>query len=367
MIVKARQTVLWVLGCQCLAVLPALAQNTLTLPMEVVWIKNPSLSVESPGSVMLYRINPQYTLQRTQTHSRTALSLGALVEQSSVNSLSADRTLPSLALSWQSLDPVSSVGVRASLEDASTRETEFAEFGRVIRDGIQRTSTLGTTWTRQLSERALLETGFSHARVSYNTSTLTPYRETRGFVAYGFEYSPNTRYTLAANASHLRAAGTASSTLLHGIRLRYESELSEKLTLNTSLGATRTNEKKGTTAVGSLNLAFRGERIGYSLMWSRDISAARSLSGYSRSETVDASAALSLTDKTRVSVGVIYARTLNETRDAGETVYARLYSELSPFWVWGAGVEHRRAMRAALTDAKGALVSVGLTYTHPDF
>lgn len=364
---RSRQTALWVLGFQSLAALPALAQNTLTVPIEVLRVSNPSLSVESPGSVTLYRISPQYTLQFSQPHSRTELSLGALIEQSSLNSVSADRNLPRVGLSWESLDATSSFGLRVSLEDASTRETEFAEFGRVSRDGRQRTSTLGASWTRQLSERTLVESGVSHARVSYDTSTLTAYRETRGTVAYGVDSGPSSRYTLTADAAHLDTAGTGRSTLLSGIRLRYETELSEKLTLNGSLGTTWTSVAKGAEAVGSVRLDFRGERVGYSLMWSRDVSAAASRGEYGRSETVDGSASLSITDKTSLAVGVVHAQTLNDAREAGATVYARLRTELTPFWVLSTGVEHRRARRIGLSDAKGALMSVGLTYTHPDF
>ena len=111
--------------------------------MEVVRVSNPDLAAESRGSVTLYRVHPQYTLQTVQGSSRTELSLGGMIERSSNTDLSANRTLPSVRVLWESSSPVDVFGLRASLEEASTRETEFAEFGRVTRDSTQRTGTLG--------------------------------------------------------------------------------------------------------------------------------------------------------------------------------------------------------------------------------
>ncbi len=79
-----------------------------------------------------------------------------MIEKSSNTNLSANRTLPSVGVLWESSSPIDVFGLRASLDEASTRETEFVDFGRVTRDSTQRTGTLGGTWTRNLTQQHLL-------------------------------------------------------------------------------------------------------------------------------------------------------------------------------------------------------------------
>ena len=89
MIMNARLTTPLAFVLQAIAWSPALAQNSLAVPLEAVRISKPDLSPESRGSVTLFRLHPQYTLQTTQGASRTELALGALIERSGNTDLSA--------------------------------------------------------------------------------------------------------------------------------------------------------------------------------------------------------------------------------------------------------------------------------------
>lgn len=368
MSVNKRLSASLALACQSFAWAPAMAQNSLTVPMEVVRVSNPELAAESRGSVTLYRIHPQYTLQRTQDNSRTELSLGALIEKSSNTDLSANRTLPSVRLLWERSSPLSVLRLRASVEDASTRETEFAEFGRVVRDSKQRTATLGGSWTRDLSAGSFVEFGAAHARVSYDTPVLVPYNETTGTVVYRFESSPNARYSVSTRLSHLDPDGARETASRAGVTLGYETDISERFTLNAMGGAVYTSSpSKDTRPVGELRLTYRGERAGYSLAWARDVSAGGSMGGYTRFESVEASMTYPLTIDTAFSVGVNHARSLETAGDSGSSAYARLRSELTRFWAFTVGLEHRRARPFGGPVARGNSVALGLVYSHPDF
>ena len=170
---------------------PAIAQNSLTVPLEAVRISNPDLSPESRGSVTLFRMHPQFTLRTTQGASSTELALGALIERSGNTDLSANRSLPSVRVLWENSSPVAVFGLRASLEEASTRETEFADFGRVTLDSKERTGSVGGTWTYNLTAGTALEMDLSHERVTYDTPLLVNHRETSGSVAYRISASSN--------------------------------------------------------------------------------------------------------------------------------------------------------------------------------
>jgi len=357
-----------VFAFQSLVCLPAMAQNTLTVPMEIVRISNPDLSAVSRGSVTLYRLQPQYTIQMRDGSSRTELSLGGTIERSSNTDLSADRSLPSVGVFWETSSPVVVFGLRASLEEASTRETEFAEFGRVTLDTTQRTGTLGGTWTRDLLAGSSLELAASHARVSYDTPLLVDYSETRGSVAYRFESDDRSRYSLTASAASLNPDAGGQRAQRSGLEVGYTLDVSEGLTLNAALGAVRTTApQRKVHPVGALRLASDGERVGYAVAWTRAVSASASLGGYSRSDIFDASLTYPFTANTALSFGLVHARSLEADRDAGATAYARVRSQLTRFWAFTIGLENRRAMPNGGPTAQGNSVALGLVYAHPDF
>ena len=365
---KLRISASLLLSCQWFVWLPAMAQNMLTVPTEVVRVSNPDLAAESRGSVTLFRIHPQYTLQSVQESSRMELSLGGMIERSSNTDLSASRTLPSVRALWESSSPVDVFALRASLEEASTRETEFVEFGRVTRDSTQRTGALGGSWVRNLTAGSSLDLAVSHTRVSYDTPTLIDYSETLGSGAYRFESSATSRYSLSASVSRLRPDGVGEPASRGELGLGYEIDLSESVTMNAAAGAVRTSAARNRTdPVGDLRFTYAGERVGFAAEWSREVSASGSLGGYVRSENFDASLTYPFSVNTSLSLGLAHARSLEADRDTGTLAYTRIRTELTRFWAATMGLEHRRAKSGGGPVARGDSVVVGLVYSHPDF
>lgn len=371
--------------------LSASAQNTLTVPIEVVHINNPNLVPERRadgdpeaaardelrrGDVTLLRLHPQYMLQMVNGASRTELTLGGQIERSSDTALSANRSLPSVGVLWENRGPTRVIGLRASLAEESTREVEFADFGRVVLDSTQRTGSIGATWTTELTSSTDAEFALSHARVAYDVPLLRDYDETSASARYRWQHGANGRYALTASTARQRRDGDdriggaeeRNRISRHGLVLGYELQLSELVTLAASAGAMRTGSPDSRThAVGSLRLAREGERFAYTLEWGRDLSADGSARGYTRADTFGASLSYPFTQNTTFTVGASHARSLDGEREEGSLVYARLRSELTPFWAATAGLEHRRARSFGAPSARGYAVILGLVYTHPDF
>ncbi len=369
----------------------AMAQNSLTVPMEVVRVNNPNLVAEGGGeddgadggsaarrgSVTLFRIHPEYTLHSARDGSRTELTLGGLIERSSNTDLSAHRSLPSVSVLWEGRSPTGVFGLRASLMEESTRETEFADFGRVALDTTQRIGTLGANWSKGLTSNTTLELEAAHARVKYDTPLIRDYNETSMGAAHHWQYSADTRYSLTAAAARLRQEGRtipspddegAGRASRAGIGLAYEARLSEDLALVGSVGAVRTRALRGTThPVGGLRLSYDGETIDYTLAWLREVSVSGAFGGYLLVETVETSLTYPFTVNTSLSVGAGHARSLEMDREAGTTVFARVRSELTPFWALTIGLEHRRVRTYGGPSARGHSVALGLVYSHPDF
>ncbi len=204
--------------------------------------------------------------------------------------------------------------------------------------------------------------------MNYDTPSLVDYRETLGSVVYRIESSARSRYEFSASASRLNPEEDSQSTSRGEISLGYQADLSEVVTLNATLGAVRTSELRSkTNPVGALRIAYTGERAGYALGWSRNVSVGGSVRGYTRSETVDTSLTYPFTANTSLSFGFNQARSLEADREKGSTVYARIRSELTRFWVFTVGLENRRAKSSGAPTASGNSLALGLAYTHPDF
>lgn len=365
---KSRLMAHFVLVGQSFAWLPAMAQHTLTVPTEIAHISNPSLSEVDSGSVTLIRIDPQYTVRLEDESAVTEFTFGALIERSSDTSRSANRELPRASVLWQNTSAVSVLELRASLEEASTRETEFADFGRVTLDSTSRTGLLGTRWTHELTPSSSIELTASHRQVSYDTPLLLDYSETQASALYAIQPGANARYSLAANTSHLDLDGPGRNASLAGLRAGYERDLTENVTLRANLGAVRVNlPRKQTHAVGGLRLSYEGERIGYAFGWAQDVSASSSLGGYERAAAFDAALTYPLTANTTLSIGAGKVRSLEPGGDSGTSAFARTRTELTRFWSLTFALESRRATPAGRPSAHSNAVIVGLVYENPNF
>ena len=364
-------------GC---ASLPAFAQSTFTLPIEVVRTTNPSLIPAGTGdetrrgSATLLRINPQYTLAMPDGSSRTELTLGAVVERSSNTALSADRNLPNVGVLWENRGPVSVIGLRASLAEESTRETEFADFGRVAIDTTQRRGEVGATWTRELTSNTDLQLDAFHARVTYDSPVLRDFQETGGSVGYRWQSSANSRYSLTASTVRQRRdlnntfVGEPRSLSRTGVSLRYETELTERLRLAANAGVARTSSfDTQTHPVGGVRLSNEGERLTYTVEWARDATSDGSARGFTRADTLAGSVSYAFSVNTSLTVGASRARSLDGDRSGGSLVYALVRSELTPYWAVTAGLEYRRARTMDSLVGSGRSVTLGLVYRYSEF
>lgn len=347
--------------------LSVVAQNTLTIPTEIARITNPGLTSPAQGSVTVLRFNPQYTIRRESSGSVTEFGFGGLIERSSDTSLSANRELPRASVLWQKTGELSTLELRASLEEESARQTEFVDFGRVTQDSTVRTGLLGGRWARELTAVSSLELAASYRDVAYDTPQLRDFTETLGSAVYAFQPDANVQYTLASRISRLNFDGAGSASLV-GLKAGYERDLSESIALTAELGAVNVNRpRRETHAVGALRLAYQGERAGWRLNWSRDVNASGGLSGYERFATFGAEFDYPLTASTSMSLGASRVRSLENGGDTGNSAFARLRSELSRYWALTLGLETRQVTRASGARARSNGVIAGLSYQDPNF
>ena len=352
----------------------AWAQHAVRVPIEVEQIKNPGLTAESTGSVTLLRISPQYAIETVEDERRTVLNLGAVLEHSSDTALSANRTHPNVGILWESIAPTSVLGLRASLEEASTRSTEFAEFGRVALDSAQRTGFLGATWTKEMTSVHSLALATGYTRVSYDNPLLEAYRELSASANVQTELGERSRYFVEGSAARLTPEGTLPNASRVGLLLGYESALTDALELNAGIGVVRTSSTVAQRdPVGYLRLAHTGERSTYSVGMEQTVSAGGSVGGYARTEALEAAMGYALTADTAMDLEVRRVKSeasegvVGSVDSVGTSLSVRLRSDISQWWSMTLVYERRRLEIPGSRSANGHMVGVGLVYSHPDF
>lgn len=350
-----------------LAVGSGWAQNALTVPFEVERVSNPTLAPDSAGSVTLIRISPRYAIESVADERRSVLTLGGVLERSSDSSLSANRSLPSVDYRLEFGAPTSSWTFQGLLEEASTRTTEFTDFGRVGVDSTQRTAALSALWNREVTATSSVALGGAYTRVRYDTPLLIGYQETSASVLYRIQGGERTRYTVDGQAARLNAVDETPSSSRYGIIFGYENDLSDLLTMTASLGAVRTSGAvRDTGAVGSAGISYEGDRMTSSLEVAREVSPSGSVGGYDRTNALRGALSYPVTPQTTLSLALGYTRTLGLVRDTGSSVAFRVRSELSEFWALTFGVEHRTSRAQGFSSASGNVIGLGLVYSHPN-
>jgi hypothetical protein len=346
---------------------PGWSQQALTVPFEVERVSNPTLAPDSPGNVTLVRISPRYSIEGVSDERRSILTLGGVLERSSNSSLSANRSLPSLDYRLEFGSPTSSWSLQGLLEEASTRTTEFTDFGRVGVDSTQRTASLSALWNREVTATSSLGLGTGYTRVRFDTPLLIGYQETSASALYRMQGGERTRYTIDGQLARLSPVDNTPSSSRFGIIFGYENDLSELLTLTATLGAVRTNGAvRDTGAVGGVTIGYEGDRLASSLEIAREVSPSGSVGGYDRTNALRGALSYPVTPQTTLSLALGHTRTLGLVRATGSSAAIRVRSELSEFWALTFGVEHRNSRPQGLRSASGNVIGLGLVYSHPN-
>jgi hypothetical protein len=362
------QAIISVAAAFLLSAHPVLAQNSITVPMEVERVSNPALDIESPGSVTLFRVSPRYEREWTEERRRSVLALGASIERSSNTDLVSNRNNPSIDYLLEFGGERSLFGLQASLVEESARSTEFEEFGRVSVDSTQRTASIAARWRQEVTATNRLEVEGVHRQVRYDTPLLEAYREDLLFGLVDFQRSADTRYFLESRVARLDPDGESASQNRYDLGAGWEAAVAAGVTFRGSIGASRiTGAGSGTEPFGRVGVAYEGERLSLDFRLDKTVEASGTEGRYVRLESFGTTASYQFTEASVLSIGASKARSRSETRDSGSSVFIRFRSELSQFWAMTLGAEHRRAQSLGLPSARGNSVTLGLVYMHPDF
>ena len=106
--------------------------------------------------------------------------------RSSDRNILDNREDPRVRLGWQRDYDKGRYGLVGTYVESSTLSSAVLETGVVTTDGTQKLYTLTGNWSRQLSERGLLENETSYDDASYDVSTLIGYKEYANRLSYTY-------------------------------------------------------------------------------------------------------------------------------------------------------------------------------------
>jgi hypothetical protein len=339
------------------------AQHAVTMTTTVERVENPLLANVSPGGVTVLRIAPNYTFESQQDRSRSRLSVGAVFERSSDAALLANRDLPSLGYTWAYSWPTANLELRAALAESTTRETEFADLGRITTDSRERSVSAGAVWDQELTARTRATLSATNTRVSYDTVLLEGYREFEASSRFTWDATERTDYFLEPAYARLTPSGTGAASSQSRLVAGLRQALAPDLSFTAFAGQARLGGAQGSTgSLGGAQLSYVGSRLTSDLEWSNDLSASTTTRGYVRTETLGWRLMYRISEGATVSTRIAGSRSGGVAGSRGSTFGWTLENELSPRWVSTLAFEARRTRDRFGNSGKGWAIRAGLVY-----
>lgn len=345
----------------------AFAQHSYRLATEVERIENPLLSGVNPGGVTVLRAAGDYAYEMQRDRIRSRFNAGLVLERSSDTVLLANRNYPSLGYTFGYTWPTASLELRANVAESATRNTQFEDLRRVTIDASERTSVLGGTWNKELTERTDLTLDVANNRVTYDTPLLESYRELEVTSRFSWEVSDRTVYYFEPGYGRLNPDGLSGDSRLTRWVGGMRGELSPEWSLVAFAGQARVRGvRTSTDLLGGVQLGYTGSRLTGGLEWTRDVQPVGSASGYVKTDTLGARAGYQLAEGMRLVASTSRSRWGGPTGGVGLISRLALEKELAERWSTTFAVEDRRFRDSAGVSGRGWAVRAGLVYTYSE-
>ncbi|WP_439587261.1 hypothetical protein [Hydrogenophaga sp.] len=343
----------------------ALAQHTFSMSSEVERVENPLLTNISPGGVTVLRFAPTYAFESRGERYRSRLSLSAVIERTSDTTLLANRDFPSAGYTWGYAWPSSDLELRANLSESATRNTQFADFGRVTVDAREREFLTGARWNKEMTERTRLTLNATNRRVDYDTPLLEDYRELLLSSRVTWDHSETEAYYFEPSHSRLTPLnGGAVSTQTRWL-VGTTRALSQEWSLDAFGGQSRVKGAQTETGtLGGVRLNYTGSRLTSGLEWSRDVAPIGAVSRYVRNELLGVRVGYRLTEGTSVAGRYSQSRSTDVATGRGSLFALSLDNQLAARWTSSVGVEERRSSGFGGLSGRGWAVRAGLVYSY---
>lgn len=381
-------------GCLLLVTGSALAVEwsvTTLVSAGVETDDNVGLVPENPHAVSGYGFSPQITGRARTPTVDAQVALGLDFDRFDDSNYDSDDQ--DLTFSVKHVDRINEYGVTGGLKRDSTRTSELEDTGRFSDRAIRKENARITPyWTHRLDERNSVKLGLNYQDVTYQaanysdyqlgSSTLSWVHQLTGYTAWQIQF-----YTSNYNAEGFRDVESDAS----GLRLGYETALTQRLELKVLVGASRIDtsyqstflvntpggavvitggdDDQATTAFADMVLTYTSARSLWNVRLNTD--AVPSGDGYLRvNNRVDADWIYQLTERIETVIAILYGEAeslddrVDDKRDYINFEAGVLY-RLTENWDIATLYRHRAQDQGGMLDsAESDALFVTLRY-HP--
>lgn len=344
-------------------------QHGFSVALNTDYDTNPNLSASADDDLWRFTASPAYNLSRSSGPDSLNLRLALALERSSDAAVSIGREDPSLSLAWTRQSATGSFGVTAGYVEASTRLSEFENLGLVTVDGSKITRSLGLKWSRALDARRTLALNADHAGVRYRGGTLTDYANLSASATlsdtWNERQAPYLRFAVSHYAPETGGADSDSIDLLAGINLVRSERLSLDLAAGINQTSTLGNRDTGWQGSVKFNYAL-DPRSAFSFDLARS-TLSSGLGGFVETDQMNLRWNRALSDTQ--SIGIDLALRDSESVTTGNSRQFSLWGSraLNDFWSLRLQYLYRQSAGNGVPEASGSVLSLSLSYAHPDF
>jgi hypothetical protein len=343
-------------------------RHSVSVPMTLEHDSNFTLNPTNKAGITRTIIAPTYNVVGTYGVDELTAGLGLRIEQSSAQSISANREDPNLLLGWRRQIETGELGLTAKYAEVSARTAELAETGLVVRDSTRKTQSLAGHWRRAVSERSNLAAAVDYTAVTYNAGALNDYNNASASFNWGYAWSERIEPFLYLAASHYdpqsgALAASNNAIVMGGVKRK----VSERLEWTAQAGMSKVSGRTSTTgSQGSFALRYLGTRYDMTLDAGRATSPSGT-GGFVESDQIKGTWSYAYDQRSRLGLDASWRDTKGTIPNTLRQVGAWVSRELTPFWNARLSLLHRQRQQNGQPDASSSVVGLSLVYSHPNF
>ncbi len=349
--------------------------QSLTLPLTFEYESNPRLSSSEEQPISRVVLVPNYSLISNQGTDQWSAAASVHIEQSSDDTISQNRSDPSINLGWTHDYETGRFGVTALLNDQSTRVSEFTDSGIVSGDNTRKTRTASVNWLNNLSDRTSLTLNIATTKVMFEglvTTGLVDFQH--NLINAKLNYVLNeqvdifTQYSFSGYKPE-EVNGTNSETISFDLGLTWN--VSENLNVTSSAGLNETKSENSSLTTtdeswqAALNMQYTSLRANSNLNLSRSQSPG-STGSVSEMNQITVGWRYRLSEKDDLSLNYNWGQNLTQNKTETQLFSANYTRQISLSWDFILSAEHR-VRDDRLTRASSSSAMAGIIYKLPDF
>ncbi|MDB5897341.1 MAG: hypothetical protein JWP22_1548 [Ramlibacter sp.] len=338
---------------------------SVAVPVEVERDSNPAMSVVSPRGTTWLRARPAFTARYVAGAEEYSVDGALSLEKSSDTSVARDRINPRIRGTWRRTDDVGSTEFFALADRRPFRALSIDERVPAGVDGTRTLVSVGGRMIRDVSEVTRMEAGVRQDWERNSASTLPDFQRTLVDARWMREEDERRSWYLAANGDVYRPDGAGSSEVA-GLLAGVVQQFSPELRFDINAGPMHFFQGGGRTDwQGTARFEYSGDRLRVALEASRAPSTSIATAGLVVGQEFRVRASYDITRSTNAELTAGHGR--DRGMPTGRTIAtAAVNHQLSAAWTVSARASHI-SQQSVEGTARARLLTIALTYSHPDF